>query len=212
MNRRLALLSSLALLSIATYILGWSSLFTVSSVEITGTKTQLSAGISQGEKLARIEPRAIAATFEKLDWVSDANVSRNWINGKVAIEITERTPVAIFNNVVFDSKGNSFVLRGKPSSPLVQIQASDLVAAKKAVTFFSSLPVDLKSALTVVKVRSSGSLVLEVNNAGKNLEIRWGDDSENELKLKVYKALIALPENASIKRVDVSAPHAPIVK
>ena len=212
MNRRLALFASLALLAIATYILGWSSFFTVSSVEITGTKTQLSSGISTGEKLARIEPRAIAAKFETLDWVAQAKVSRNWINGKVSIEITERTPVAIFNSIVFDSNGNSFALRGTPSSPLVQIQASDLVAAKKAVTFFSSLPVDLKSALTVVKVRSSGSLVLEVNNAGKNLEIRWGDDSDNELKLKVYKALIALPENASIKRVDVSAPHAPIVK
>ena len=212
MNRRLALFSSLALLAIATYILGWSSFFTVSSVEITGTKTPLSSDISKGEKLARIEPRAIAAKFETLDWVAQAKVSRNWINGKVSIEITERTPVAIFNNTVFDSNGNSFALRGTPSSPLVQIQASDLVAAKKAVTFFSSLPVDLKSALTVVKVRSSGSLVLEVNNAGKNLEIRWGDDSDNELKLKVYKALIALPENASIKRVDVSAPHAPIVK
>ena len=212
MNRRLALFASLALLAIATYILGWSSFFTVSSVEITGTKTQLSSDISTGEKLARIEPRAIAAKFETLDWVAEAKVSRNWINGKVSIEITERTPVAIFNNIVFDSAGNSFVLRGTPSSPLVQIQASDLVAAKKAVTFFSSLPVDLKSALMVVKVRSSGSLVLEVNNAGKNLEIRWGDDSDNELKLKVYKALIALPENASIQRVDVSAPHAPIVK
>ena len=212
MNRRLALFASLALLTIATYILGWSSFFTVSSVEITGTKTQLSSGISKGEKLARIEPRAIAAKFETLDWIADAKVSRNWINGKVSIEITERTPVAIFNNIVFDSKGNSFALRGTPSLPLVQIQASDLVAAKKAVTFFSSLPADLKSALMVVKVRSSGSLVLEVNNAGKNLEIRWGDDSDNELKLKVYKALIALPENASIKRVDVSAPHAPIVK
>jgi cell division septal protein FtsQ len=212
MKRRLALFSSLALFAIAAYILGWSSFFTVSSVEISGTKTQLSSGISKGEKLARIEPRAIAAKFETLDWIADAKVSRNWINGKVSIEITERTPVAIFNNIVFDSNGNSFALRGTPSSPLVQIQASDLVAAKKAVTFFSSLPVDLKSALMVVKVRSSGSLVLEVNNAGKNLEIRWGDDSDNELKLKVYKALIALPENASIKRVDVSAPHAPIVK
>jgi cell division septal protein FtsQ len=212
MNRRLALFASLALLTIAAYILGWSSFFTVSSVEITGTKTQLSSGISKGEKLARIEPRAIAAKFETLDWVADAKVSRNWINGKVSIEITERTPVAIFNNIVFDSNGNSFALRGTPSSPLVQIQASDLVAAKKAVTFFSSLPADLKSALMVVKVRSSGSLVLEVNNAGKNLEIRWGDNSDNELKLKVYKALIALPENASIQRVDVSAPHAPIVK
>jgi cell division septal protein FtsQ len=212
MKRRLALFASLALLTIAAYILGWSSFFTVSSVEITGTKTQLGSGISKGEKLARIEPRAIAAKFETLDWVADAKVSRNWINGKVSIEITERTPVAIFNNIVFDSNGNSFALRGTPSSPLVQIQASDLVAAKKAVTFFSSLPADLKSALMVVKVRSSGSLVLEVNNAGKNLEIRWGDNSDNELKLKVYKALIALPENASIKRVDVSAPHAPIVK
>jgi len=212
MNRRLALFASLALLTIATYILGWSSFFTVSSVEITGTKTPLSSDISKGEKLARIEPRAIAAKFETLDWVAQAKVSRNWINGKVSIEITERTPVAIFNSIVFDSNGNSFALRGTPSTPLVQIQASDLVAAKKAVTFFSSLPVELKSALTVVKVRSSGSLVLEVNNAGKNLEIRWGDDSDNELKLKVYKALIALPENASIQRVDVSAPHAPIVK
>jgi hypothetical protein len=95
---------------------------------------------------------------------------------------------------------------------LVQIQAGDLTAATKAVTFFMTLPSDLKEALSVVKVRSSGALVLVVNNDGKNLEIRWGTDGENELKLKVYKALIALPENASIKRVDVSAPHAPIVK
>jgi hypothetical protein len=63
-----------------------------------------------------------------------------------------------------------------------------------------------------VKVRSTGALVLITQNKGKNIEIRWGSDSENELKLKVYKALIALPENAKIKRVDVSAPTAPIVK
>jgi hypothetical protein len=63
-----------------------------------------------------------------------------------------------------------------------------------------------------VKVRSTGALVLEINYAGKNLEIRWGTNSDNELKLKVYKALLALPENSAIKRVDLSAPHAPIVK
>jgi cell division septal protein FtsQ len=154
----------------------------------------------------------VAAKFEDLDWVADAKVSRNWVSGKVTIEITERTPVAIFNKTVIDSTGKSFALRGTPSSTLVQIQAVDLTAATKAVTFFSSLPADLKSALKVVKVRGTGALVLEVDNAGKNLEIRWGNDGDNELKLKVYRALIALPENAEIKRVDVSAPHAPIVK
>jgi cell division septal protein FtsQ len=212
MNRRLLLFVSTIVLVAVAYVLGWSTLFTVSSIEITGSKTQISSGIVKGQKLARVEPRAVAAQFEKLDWVSTARVTRNWINGKVSIELTERTPVAIYNNTVIDSTGKSFVLRGSPSTNLVQIQAKDLAAAIKAVTFFTSLPSDLKSTLTVVKVRSTGALVLVANNAGKNLEIRWGSDSENELKLKVYKALIALPENAAIKRVDVSAPHAPIVK
>ena len=212
MNRRLALLISALLLVGAAYVLGWSTLFTVSSIEIKGSSTQVSTGIVKGQKLARVEPRAVAAQFENLDWVADAKVSRNWINGTVTIDLTERTPIAIYNNKVIDSMGKSFVLRGTPSTQLVQIQAGDLTAATKAVTFFTTLPADLKSALTVVKVRSTGALILIVNNAGKNLEIRWGIDGENELKLKVYKALIALPENASIKRVDVSAPHAPIVK
>jgi cell division septal protein FtsQ len=212
MNRRLIILASAVVLVGATYVLGWSSLFTVSSVEIKGSNTQVSSGIVKGQKLARVEPRAIAAKFETLDWVESAKVSRNWINGTVTIELTERTPVAIYNNKVIDSTGKSFVLRGTPSTSLVQIQAGDLTAATKAVTFFMTLPADLKEALSVVKVRSTGAFVLVVNNGGKNLEIRWGTDSENELKLKVYKALIALPENASVKRIDVSAPHAPIVK
>ena len=212
MNRRLIILLSAVLLAAAAYVLGWSTLFTVSAIEINGSTTQLNSGIVKGQKLARVEPRAIAAKFESLDWVEDAQVSRNWISGKVRIDLTERTPVAIYNNKVIDSNGKSFVLRTTPSRELVQIQAGDLTAATKAVMFFTSLPEDLKSGLSVVKVRSTGALVLVVNNSGKNLEIRWGIDGDNELKLKVYKALIALPENASIKRVDVSAPNAPIVK
>ena len=212
MNRRLLLFVSIIVLAAVTYILGWSTLFTVSSIEITGSSRQISSGIVKGQKLARVEPRAVAAQIEKLDWVSNATVTRNWINGKVSIELIERTPVAIFNDIVIDSTGKSFVLRESPSANLVQIQAGDLAAAIKAVNFFTTLPSDLKSTLTVVKVRSSGALVLVVDNVGKKLEIRWGNDGENELKLKVYKALIALPENAEIKRVDVSAPHAPIVK
>ena len=212
MNRRLIILLSAVALAAATYVLGYSTFFTVSSVEVIGSKTAINSGVSIGQKLARVEPRVIAAKFETLDWVESADVSRNWINGKVTIQLTQRTPIAIFNNRVIDSTGKSFQLRSAPSKPLVQIQAGDLQAAISAVEFFTALPEDLKSALTVVKVRSTGAFVLEINNAGKNLEIRWGTNTDNELKLKVYKALLALPENSAIKRVDVSAPHAPIVK
>ena len=212
MNRRLIVIISTVIFAAATYVLGYSTLFTVSSVEIIGSNSAINSGVSVGQKLARVEPRAIAAKFETLDWVESADVSRNWISGKVTIQLTQRTPIAIFNNQVIDSTGKSFQLRSAPSKPLVQIQAGDLQAAVSAVEFFTSLPEDLKSALTVVKVRSTGAFVLEIDNAGKNLEIRWGTNSDNELKIKVYKALMALPENSAIKRVDVSAPHAPIVK
>jgi cell division septal protein FtsQ len=120
--------------------------------------------------------------------------------------------VAIFNNQVIDSNGKSFAIRSPITSRLVQIQAIDLATAVKAVSFFVSLPPDLKSAIRVIKVRATGALVLETDRAGKKLEIRWGIDTEKELKLRVYKEVLALPENQSIKRVDVSAPRAPIVK
>jgi cell division septal protein FtsQ len=212
MNRRFLLLVSTLVLVVVTYILGWSSLFTVSSIEVNGSSIQLDTGVTKGQKLARVEPRAIAAKFENLDWVSNVQVSRNWINGKVTINITERTPIAIYNNTFIDSTGKSFAPHGNLSKTLVQIQASDLSAAIKAVTFFTALPTEIKATLTVVKIQNTGALVLEVTEGGKRLEILWGNDGDNELKLKVFKALIALPENTGIKRVDVSAPHAPIVE
>ncbi len=212
MKRKLIAGSVVAILAGATYLLGYSSFFTVSSVEIIGTNRAISTGITKGQKLARVEPRAVSAKLENLDWVESAEISRNWINGKVIVQLTQRTPIATFKNQVIDSSGTSFIPQGAQPSGLVEIQAADIQDATKAVNFFTQLPEELKSTLTVVKVRSTGALVLITENKGKKLEIRWGTNSENELKLKVYRALLALPENADIKRVDVSAPHAPIVK
>ncbi len=212
MKRKLLAGSVVAILAGATYLLGYSSFFTVSSVEVIGTNRVVTTGIIKGQKLARVEPREIAAKLENLDWVESADISRNWINGKVLVQLTQRTPIATFKNQVIDSSGSSFVPQGARPSGLVDIQAGDIKAATKAVHFFTQLPEELKSTLTVVKVRSTGALVLITENKSKRLEIRWGTNSENELKYKVYKALLELPENAEIKRVDVSAPHAPIVK
>ena len=212
MKRKLIAGSVVAILAVATYLLGYSSFFTVSSVEVIGSNKAVSTGITKGQKLARVEPRAVSAKLENLDWVESAEISRNWINGKVVIQLTQRTPIATFKNQVIDSSGTSFIPQGARPSGLVDVQAADIKDATKAVNFFTQLPEELKSTLTVVKVRSTGALVLITENKGKKLEIRWGTNSENELKLKVYKALLALPENADIKRVDISAPHAPIVK
>ena len=212
MKRKLIAAGVVAVIAGATYVLGYSSFFTVSSVEVVGSTKAINTGIIKGQKLARVEPRAVATRLEKLNWIESVDISRNWINGKVVVELNQRTPIATFKNQVIDSTGTSFVPQGARPEGLIEIQAGRTDDATKAVNFFTQLPEELKSSLTVVKVRVSGAFVLITENSGKKLEIRWGTDSENELKLKVYKALIALPENAEIKRVDVSAPHAPIVK
>jgi cell division septal protein FtsQ len=195
----------------ATYALGYSSLFTVSSVEIIGAQSTVNPGVVKGEKLARIQPRVIATKFEDLAWVKKAEVSRDWISGKVTIRILERTPVALFNGKAFDAEGNSFQLQSGNSSGLVQIQANDAALALKAVDLLSSLDSQLIQTLQLIKVQGSGSIDLQLALGERNIEVKWGINSENELKTRVYRAVLALPENKKVTRIDVSAPHAPIV-
>jgi cell division protein FtsQ len=211
-NKRLIALATAIFVGAASYALGWSTLFTVSSVEVTGTDQRLPQNIKVGEKLARVEPRAVAATYEKFAFVQDAQVSRNWISGKVTISITTRTPVAIFNNQAIDESGKVFALKGELPAALPQIQASSVEIAVVAVEFMNSLPEEIRSNLKILKVRSTGAYVMDVDVQGRKVEVRWGFATENELKAKVYKALLEQPENAKLKRMDLSAPHAPIVK
>ena len=211
-NKRLIALAAAIILALASYALGWSTLFTVSSVEIKGTDQFLPQSVKVGEKLARVEPRAVAATYEKFAFVKDAQVSRNWISGKVTISITSRTPVAIFNNQAIDDSGKAFVVKGQLPADLPQIQAGTVDIAVTAVGFMISLPDEIRSNLKVLKVRSTGAYVMDVDVQGRKVEVRWGFATDNELKAKVYKALLEQPENAKLKRMDLSAPHAPIVK
>jgi cell division septal protein FtsQ len=212
MKRRFTFIALPILLIIgATYALGYSSLFTVSSVEIIGAQSTVNPGVVKGEKLARIQPRVIATKFEDLAWVKKAEVSRDWISGKVTIRILERTPVALFNGKAFDAEGNSFQLQSGNSSGLVQIQANDAALALKAVDLLSSLDPQLIQTLQLIKVQGSGSIDLQLALGERKIEVKWGINSENELKTRVYRAVLALPENKKVTRIDVSAPHAPIV-
>ena len=213
MKKRAVFVAIGALLFIAAaYTLGWSTIFTVSSVEIKGTNTILPTSIKLGQKLARVQPRATASEFEKLDWVENADVSRNWINGKVIITLTERVPIAIYNDRAIDGGGFSFILRDQETTGLPHIKAPNVESAITAAVFFNALPAEIADAVVLVKVRSGDDYVLEINQGSRTVELLWGQDVENLLKVRVYRALIAQPENVLVKRIDISAPRTPIVK
>lgn len=209
---RLGIAFTILVFGVVAYILGWSTLFTVSSIEITGTKSSITTDIKVGERLARVEPRSIVTELERVKWIRSVEVSRNWINGKVSIAIVERTPIAIYNEQVIDEEGVGFPLLNQNIQGLPHIQATNIDAAIAATNFYNSLPKEFADDITTLKVVTGDSYSIEMSQGKKSIEIVWGQDEENSLKVRVYKALIARPENFKIRRVDLSAPHAPIVK
>ena len=211
-RHRLGIATAILIFVVTAYILGWSTFFTVSSIEITGTKTLITTDIKIGERLARVEPRSIVAELGRIKWIRSVEVSRNWISGKVNIAIVERTPIAIFNEQVIDEEGVSFPPINQSIQGLPHIQATDIDAAITAANFYNSLPKDFADAIRTIKVATGDSYSIEMSQGEKSIELLWGQDGENSLKIRVYKALIARPENFEIQRIDLSAPHAPIVK
>lgn len=211
-KQRLFIALGVLIFATAGYILGWSTLFTVSSVEIKGSTTLMSSTIVPGEKLARVEPRAVAAEFEKNLWIKKADVSRNWISGKVTISLSKRIPIALYDNQAIDADGVSFPTPIDSVKGLPRILAPTTESAVEAAAFFMGLPAEIAESVVVVKVRSAQAYVLEIEDGRRAIELLWGQEGESALKAKVYKALIAQPENSKISRIDLTAPHAPIVK
>ncbi|CAB5039273.1 unannotated protein [freshwater metagenome] len=211
-KQRLFIALGILIFATAAYILGWSPFFTVSSVEIKGSTTLMSSTIVPGEKLARVEPRSVAAEFEKNLWIKKADVSRNWVSGKVTITLTKRSPIAIYNDQAIDADGVSFPAPTDSVTGLPRIAAATTESAVEAAAFFMGLPAEVAEKVVLVKVRSGQAYVVQILDGKKSIELLWGQEGETALKVKVYKALIAQPENSKIFRIDLTAPHAPIVK
>lgn len=212
------------LFSTATYLLAWSPVFVVKDIEITGAPTSDSSkaiskalAITTGEKLARVEPRSLQRRLDSFDWISDVNISRDWINRKVSIEISSRTPIALFNpdtslQTTIDTTGKVFRLPGGAPNSLPRVQAATPESGVAAIDLFTELPESFRSEITLMNVRSSGSFEVSYSYKSRQIQIAWGDGKESALKVEVASKLLALPENSKIRFIDVSAPYAPIVR
>ena len=218
MPRIVKVLISLLLISSLTYLLGWSSVFTVKRVEYSGITNpiQISAvekkvGKLTGTKLARIEPRQSARSITSLSWVAEAEVSRNWFSSSVTISVTPRVAIGAFAGRYIDSTGTIFDPVGAPVQ-VPQLSAPTADIGLSAATLFASLPQDFRQNITSMSARSTNDFSMIVAGPSRSLTLRFGDADEIDLKIKVFKALIERPENKNISTVDVSAPHAPIVK
>jgi len=220
----IAIITTLSLFGGGSYLLGWSSLFTVSQIEITGAPSQPAQDeivkkldLRVGEKLARVDSRALSLRLKSADWIKSADISRNWFNGKVRVDLSLRIPVAIYSElgkpqVVLDASGELFKARGALPVGLPNISATSVSSGSEAIKVFTEMPKEFSDGITSINATSEINILVTGRFSEKSLQIIWGDGEDTLLKIKVVNALLEQPENKSIHMIDVTAPHAPIVK
>lgn len=217
-KRELILGSSFIVIATLAFVFGWTNLFTVKSVSVSGApNSQISkqvlqiADINKGEKLARIEPRNIASklALAGIDWIENVKVSRNWVSREVVINLSARNAVAISGNQYIDQGGVLFTSPIELKAKLPEINAKDGSSRSAAVALFLALPTEIRNKVSAVSASSGNNFQLIIN---EKLRINWGSDANSEVKLRIYKALIALPENKKITQMDLSDPTKPTVK
>jgi cell division septal protein FtsQ len=220
----LAISLTLLVFGAGSYLLGWSSLFTVSQVEITGAPTpeseqELSKRLNLpiGQKLARVDSRALSLRLKSADWIASADISRNWLSGKVGVDIHPRIPVAIYNEpgkpqVALDASGEIFTTPGLLPNGLPSVFATSVTSGLAAIKVFTQMPTEFSVGIDRLSASRATNLLIYGVFGGQNLRIIWGDSEDTLLKIKVINALLEQPENKSIRMIDVTAPHAPIVK
>ena len=240
MQRRDLIFGAIVLL-IATlaYILGWTNLFTVRDISVTGAPTQQIraqvlqiADIQRGEKLARVEPRKVSnnLALAGINWIVSVDISRNWITRSVNINLKARQPIAKAGDQLLDSAGVLFtspVQLPKSSQDLIAIVTPNSSARVAAVEFLKDLPKDFAaeigsiSAATMTSSNSKSDSSFEKGSRNLNYQfeltlkngliVSWGENKDLILKIKIYKALLNLPENKRIKSMDLTDPTKPSV-
>lgn len=220
MTLRARILATLLLLFMGlTYLFAWSPIFTVKTISTSGLPTGIKSEnfvaqskVEIGEKMARIEPRSVEKLLGETSWVKEISVSRNWIKGDVAIAVTARVPVGLYKGRAIDSSGTLFELPGAQPKSLPTVSAATPELGLTAIALFTELPVEMRESLIALSATNISSINSWHREPGRDVKITWGSSKEVELKVSVYRALLALKENQGIRRVDLSAPHAPIVK
>lgn len=241
LKRRAISMLALLLIAAAAFLFGWSDVFTVNSISITGvnaSEEKLVASRMQnrpevakiGIPLARVDKRVVSTRISELQWIRSVKVNRNWITKEIQIGVTRRVPIA----VIMNSGGRTFLdselqIFSVPMGGELTSEMSNLpmLTLKNSTPESLSAFDQLRSKIAEIKPSEINAKKLEVrsylvgNPANsvtllaideRTIKVTWGNSEDLALKIKVFRELLLLPENVKIVRMDLTAPLSPIVK
>lgn len=236
-----ALVLSVLILALATYVLGWSQIFTVEKIIVDSkdkkivkdvmTKiTEPPAVVKIGQPLARVDRREIATRLREMLWVENIKLDRRLLSGELHIEIVARNPIGRLipkdsTNVesigFMDRDLESFYL---PAEAVARALASGEWSempeisiqqdSKELRSDISKLIETLQgNSVKVERVIAKDQLAISTKllTEGRRLDISWGSVKDLELKIEIMNRLLELKANKSVKNINLSNPISPIV-
>jgi cell division septal protein FtsQ len=236
-----ALVLSVLILALATYVLGWSQIFTVEKIIVDSkdkkivkdvmTKiTEPPAVVKIGQPLARVDRREIATRLREMLWVENIKLDRRLLSGELHIEIVARNPIGRLipkdsTNVesigFMDRDLESFYL---PAEAVARALASGEWSempeisiqqdSKELRSDISKLIETLQgNSVKIERVIAKDQLAISTKlvTEGRRLDISWGSVKDLELKIEIMNRLLELKANKSVKNINLSNPISPIV-
>lgn len=226
--RRSAILTrvgiALAVVAVAAGVV-WAVFFspffalTASKINVSGLSEDVSTEVVQeklagfvGVPLPRISMAAAQSEVESIAQVDAARITRAWPDG-LNVKVTVRTPIAVEKNdegySVIDREG--VVLRSSPDAPeglpmvevKIESQEQRAVAVARVATVKDSLPAELAQQVSVYTAYPAS---VEMRTLDGRI-IKWGDETESELKAQVLKLLL---DQRPAQVYDVSTPARPV--
>lgn len=214
-------IAPLLVVALLGYILGWSSLLEIRTIEVSGiegSKTLTAkkvikrSGIKRGDKLARVNSGTIARALQGYPEIAQVEVNRKPLHTVEISIITRSIDLAIATGdgkyLLGDITGTTFVEvnRAPRGIPII---TGDRRFLADGMTIYSALPKKIRSRVEKIALPSSASISFSLRGG---LSILWGSASNQEAKLTVLQALLAAPENKKARFIDIATPLTPTVR
>jgi cell division protein FtsQ len=216
-SRRLIVIMSVITMLAIGYLIVFTSLFGVKSVEVSGATTipaetiRAAAAIEDGTPLVRLDTDEVRARVAALPKVFSAEVTRSFPN-TVEIAIVERGPVAMITAAdgvhLVDSTGLDYEIVKAPPQVLPELVVDaarpDDPATASAVSILTAIPQQLRAQLVRVTAKTPGNVQLTLADGRL---IKWGSAENSARKAAVLAPLLTRPG----KVYDVATPDFPTV-
>lgn len=166
---------------------------------------------------------ASAAGVDRLPWITDATVSREWPDG-VRITVRERVAVAAMEEVpasagwaLVDRTGRVLAVTSRPLSGLPRVAGSaarvkpgsTAKGVRTALRVVASLPASFAAQVSSVAQDKEGDVTLHLTSA---LTVYLGSTAHLRTKYEDVAAILKGASLASGSTIDVEAPATPVVK